>query len=1030
MTPFLKQVADYYFPLEDFSSRVFVFPNRRSSAFFRKAVCECAARSGCAALLPECTTIGDLFASLSSVRLADRIPLLVRLYEVYSGIYARMGKSVESLDEFICWGDVLLSDFNDVDKYLVDPRQIFTNVADLKNIEDDFSYLSENQRKAIEEFVRNFVPLNSSEDGSQGSRRYSRDGKELEIKASFLKIWNILLELYTTFNSSLRADSLGYEGMIYREVASLDEGVREKLGDKKYVFVGLNALNECEKALMNHLRDARQAEFCWDWSSEWIRDPQNRSSHFMEQNVKAYPNRDFRPDRGAEGLAAPKFNLVSVPSSVGQAKQLPFILNKLGLTKAKRESEPELSVETLTADEAKPATPDLIETAIVLPDEKMLLPVLNSIPTEIGEINITMGYPLSGSELCALMRLLGAAQANTITKDGKTYFYHRPVRSAMSSGIFRTIASEADRKVCSEILKSKYSYICSEDFASSPLLSRWFTPLGIDFKQPSSEAVSRLADYQKDVLSSIGAALAPEAAAFRDSFRRGGSWCPEDGKTREEESRACLDASFAKSYFTAVQQLQALRLEIRPSTYLRLLDCLLGSVAVPFNGEPLKGLQIMGPLETRALDFRNLIILSCNEGVFPRKSFTSSFIPPELRRGFALPTYEWQDAVWAYYFYRMIQRAENVWMLYDSRTEGLNSGEVSRYVKQLEYLYNVAINRFVTSPPTEVKYTEKEIEKKEEDLARLKENEFRFSATSLKNYLSCPAKFYYGCVLGLSDQAESVDNLDNGTLGTVFHAVMQWIYTVPGTDKKPVGMVDRAFLDGKLSAAFAPRLREKIDAEICKAIRCVEVRGKDIVLRSVIEEYVRKTLEYEKKVLEKKGRDHFTVLALEQNFPFEIFGYPFKGFIDRVDSFDDGSVRVVDYKSGRVDDKEFWVMGKEGTDDEGARRVFDAVFRPDVKDRPDIALQFFIYNLMLTQNKDGQKLLKGRGISNSVYSVSRIFSGDYSEYSLPQEVRDYALNLLHDTLDEIYDTADSPTFRRTALADTCANCDFKIICGR
>lgn len=1015
MTPFLKQVAEYYFPFEDFSSRVFVFPNRRSSAFFRKAVCECAALSGRAVLIPECTTIGDLFSSLSSVRLADRIPLLVRLYEVYSGIYARMGKSVESLDEFICWGDVLLSDFNDVDKYLVDPRQIFTNVADLKNIEDDFSYLSENQRKAIEEFVRNFVPLNSSEDGSHLERRYSRDGKELEIKASFLKIWNILLELYTTFNSSLRTDSLGYEGMIYRDVASLNEGVRERIGDKKYVFVGLNALNECEKALMNHLRDAHQAEFCWDWSSEWIRDPENRSSHFMEQNVKAYPNRDFRPDRG-EGLSTAKFNLVSVPSSVGQAKQLPYILGQLGVTTA---------------------APDLIETAIVLPDEKMLLPVLNSIPTGIGDINITMGYPLSGSELCALMRLLGSAQANVLTKDGKTYFYHRPVRSAMSSGIFRTVASEADLKVCSEILKNKYSYISSETFASSPLLSRWFTPLGIDFKQPSAEAVSRLADYQKDVLSSIGAALAPEAASFRDSFRKGGSQHSEEGaELRDEESRACLDASFAKSYFTAVQQLQALCLEIRPATYLRLLDSLLSSVAVPFNGEPLKGLQIMGPLETRALDFRNLIILNCNEGVFPRKSFTSSFIPPELRRGFALPTYEWQDSVWAYYFYRMIQRAENVWMLYDSRTEGLNSGEVSRYVKQLEYLYNVNINRFVTSPPTEVKYVEKEIAKTEEDLSRLrdkdkdKDNKFSFSATALKNYLSCPAKFYYGSVLGLSDQAESVDNLDGGTLGTVFHAVMQWIYTAPGTKNAPVGRVDRAFIDGKLSEDFAPRLRERIDAEICRAIRCVEVRGKDIVLRSVIEEYVRKTLEYEKMVLEKKGRDHFTVLALEQNFPFVLFGHPFKGFIDRVDSFDDGSVRVVDYKSGRVEDNEFWVMGKEGTDAEGAKRVFDDVFTPDVKDRPDIALQFFIYNLMLTQNKDGRELLGERTISNSVYSISRIFSGDYSEYSLPQEVSDYALNRLHSTLDEIFDTAAYPTFRRTALPDTCANCDFKIICGR
>ncbi len=1024
MTPFLSQVAKHYFPVEDFSSRIFVFPNRRSAAFFRKAVCECAKESDRSVLLPECTTINDLFASLGSVRLAGRIPLLVRLYEVYSGIYERMGKSVETLDEFICWGDVLLADFNDVDKYLVDPKQIFTNVSDLKSIEDDFSYLTDNQREAIENFVHNFVSGGSSDDKSKGARRYSSDGKELEIKASFLKIWNILLELYTLFNQSLRSDSLGYEGMIYREVASLGEEVLSRLGDRKFVFVGLNALNECEKALMTHLRNARQAEFCWDWPNgksssgpaSWIEDEANRASHFMKKNVEAYPNA-FPLD--SEALKSSAFNLISVPSSVGQAKQLPYILDKLGLLKNEKAG----------LESSENEAPNHIDTAIVLPDEKLLLPVLNSIPKEVGDINITMGYPLSGSELCSLMKLLSSAQANSLVRDGKTYFYHRPVRSAMSSGIFRHIAAEADSRVCSDVIKSKRGYICSEDFASSPLLSRWFRPLGIDFGKPSAEAVSLLADYQKDVLSSIGAGLVSSFEEDETDFDAVGESTEPSAAEKQSSS---LDVNFAKDYYSAVLQLQALHLEIQPSTYLKLLDRILSPVSVPFNGEPLRGLQIMGPLETRALDFKNLIILSCNEGVFPRKSFTSSFIPPELRKGFSLPTYEWQDAVWAYYFYRMIQRSEQVWMLYDSRTEGVTSGEVSRYVKQLDYLYGANVKRYVTSPAKEEEFVESEIVKKSEDLDKMmKDNHFRFSATSLKNYLTCPAKFYYGSVLGLSDQAESVDNLDGSTLGTVFHAVMQWLYEVPGAvARTPVGRVDEAFIKSRLSPDFTPSLRARIDKEICEAIRCVEVRGKDIIIRSVIEEYVRKTLEYDLQIMKKKKTDHFTVLALEENLPFEFYGRPFKGFIDRLDSFDDGSVRIVDYKTGKVEDNEFWVMGKDGNDSAQALKVFTSVFTPDVKDRPEIALQFFIYNLMLTLNSKGKQLLQGRRIDNSVYSISKIFAGEYSEYSLPQEVVDEVSERLHGCLEEIFDTKDNPTFRRTCLKESCGYCDFRMICGR
>ncbi len=1001
MTPFLKQVAEHYFSREEFSRLTFIFPNRRSSAFFRKHVCACAAEAEKAVLMPECLTINDFFASLTPVRSCGRITQIVRLYDCYRALYP----GAESLDEFICWGDVLLGDFNDVDKYLVEPRQLFTNVSDLKSIEDDFSYLTEAQREAIHSFLSHFRAEQASGE------------KDRSIKLNFLKIWNILLPLYESFNESLRSDEMAYEGMIYREVASLPDYVREALGERRFVFVGLNALNECEKKLLRHLRDAGQAEFCWDWSSEWIRDPENRASFFMGLNVSEFPQA-FRQD-SVSGLPETEFNVVSVPSSIGQAKQLPYILGRLGLSHASEAaSEPDVVV---VADGGPGAADNDLSTecAIVLPDEELLLPVLNSIPDDIRDINVTMGYPMKGSDLCVLMSALSSAQMNALVREGRTYFYHRHVRSVLSNSIFRKIATERDNAVCSAVLNGRRSYIEVADFAGSPLLSLFFTPLSGNLSEASAETVSAFADYQKAVLSRVGALLV-------------------------ESGHSELDTDFAKDYYKAVCLLGDMNLEIKPATYLRLLDQLLAPVSVPFNGEPLKGLQVMGPLETRALDFRNLIILSCNEGTFPRKSFSSSFIPPELRKGFGLPTYEYQDAVWAYYFYRMIQRAENVWMLFDSRTEDMKSGEESRYIKHLSYLFDAKIHRYVTSPVQEDEYMEPEIVKTQADLDRLRD--FKFSATALQNYLACPAKFYYDKVLGLSDLAESVDNLDGGTLGTVFHAVMQWIYAKPGTQKEPVGRVDEAFIRRRLSKEFAPELQARIRREICEAIKSVEVRGKDIVLCSVIEQYVRRTLEYDLELMKSRKLDHFTVLALEKNLPFELEGaafdggasdgtpshrkYAFKGFIDRLDSFDDGTVRVVDYKTGKVSDDEAKVMGESGDDPAKASAIFGSIFSEDSKDRPKIALQFFIYNLMLTLNPEGRALVGGRKVTNEVYSVSGLFKDEHSEYSLPQEVIDETSSMLKDCLDGIFDIERNPTFRRTEDEKVCGFCDFRMICGR
>lgn len=966
MDPFLKQVASHYMGLEGFQDLEFVFPNKRSSAFFRKYVCEEAARMKKAVIMPECKTINDLFASLSDLTPASRIPLLLKLYASYTKFYDK----AESLDEFICWGDVLISDFNDIDKYLADPKQVFANVRDLKSIEDRFEYLTENQQEALKTFLHHFY-----EKGSDGKSSFAVNG---EIKREFVRLWNVLFPLYEDFNAVLEAEGTGYEGQIYRKVARLESSVREHIEGRRFVFVGLNALNECEKKLLRHLRDSGAAEFCWDWSSEWIRDADNKASFFMAANVREFPQA-FHPD--PDGLPHCRFNVVCVPSAVGQAKQLPRILDNV------RDSRAETC-------------------AIVLPDENMLLPVLNSIPENISHVNVTMGYPMKGSDFAVLLSSLSSARMNSLRKGEQTLFYHKFVRTVFSNTVFRKIATDRDMEVCAKIIDGRKVYIPAEDFSGSELLALYFSPFHADLSSASAQAVNEFAEYQKAVTEKTGELLADLNGS---------------GKAGD------MDTVFAKACYNAIVSLQQLNLEVRLATYLKLLDRVLMPVSVPFNGEPLSGLQIMGPLEARALDFKTLVILSCNEGVFPRKSFSSSFIPPELRKGFGLPTYEYQDAVWAYYFYRMIQRAENVWLMYDSRTDGVKSGEESRYIKQLEYLFNADIRYYVTSVSTGSRYEEVPLIKTEEHVEFLK-NSLEYSATLLENYLDCPARLYYGKIEKLSDVRESADDLDGGMFGTAFHNVMQWLYSRDGDMSTPLGRVSENYIKERLSDRFRPELRARINREICGQLKTDQVRGQNLVSAGVIESYVEETLKYDLELLRKSGS--FTVSGIELNLPFEFAGRRFIGKIDRLDSFGDGKIRVVDYKTGRVSPDELMVMGKDGDNPGAAIKIFDRIFKPEQSTRPKIALQFFVYNLMLLLNPEGRRLSEGRTISNCVYSMAHLFDKDLHEYSLPEEVIDYASEKLAGCLEEMTDLKGHPEFRRTDNMDVCRYCDFKMICGR
>ena len=946
MIPFLQQVAQHYYRTGEAWGSTFVFPNRRSLAFFRKYFSEAMAADPAAKAhwAPEAVTINDFFYRCGGFSETDKVTLILELYDVYKEL-SPLG---ETLDDFIFWGDVLLGDFDDVDKYLVDAAGLFANVADFRSLQDTFSYLTPGQEAAIRRFAEHFR-----------GRMPEGDGKR-DVKARFLQIWNLLGPLYAKFRERLRAKGLSYEGMVYRDLAEKvkTEPVADVLKEcfprsERFIFIGLNALNACEKQVLARMRDAGMARFVWDFRSDWIRDPKNKSSLFLKDFTTTFRN-DFETD--PEGLSTPEVEVVSVPSGIGQAKLLPSFLEG--------------------------CTGDWIRTAVVLPDESLLTPVLSSIPPEVDKVNVTMGCPMRSSALFSLMGQIAAMQIHLRHRTDGWYFYHAQARRIFSGTLFRSLLTKEEAAVADKVVSDAKYYIPAADLAGEGLLSSVFRPVVTEPSKPSASQNAALAAYLLDTVREIASRLTV----------KGGNM---------------LELDFAKRYYTALRQLSGISLEILPLTWLTLADRMLSTLTVPFNGEPLKGLQVMGPLETRALDFDTVIILSANEGVFPRRSVRESFIPPELRKGFDLPTYEYQDAVWAYYFYRLIQRASKVILVCDSRTEGIRSGEESRYIKQLQYDYHAPIRVRTAVAPVKPVTALPDIEKTPEILSALKSRQL--SASSLQTYLACPARFYYQTVLRLSETEDVAESLDGGMFGRVFHSVMQQLYVDPSRTVT-ADYIEAARKD-------TARLKDLIDKAVCKELRSIEVAGRDLVTADILLQYVRKTLSRDLEYLREHGADSFRILGLEEKVRTTILGYDFVGFVDRLDRIPGGKIRVLDYKTGRVSDAEMDI------NDDNVEDVVSRLFGDNDARRPKIALQLYLYDRM-TAEKLG---VPARDLLNSVYSTSRLMADPVRDFSVSPSFLERMAPPLEALLTEIGDP-DVP-FRRRVGSKSCEYCPFVTICG-
>lgn len=964
MKPFLYQVATLFY--QQYGAEIhrlaFVFPNRRAGLFFQKYLSEISEKP---LFSPSILTINDLFMQLSGKHPADKIQMLFRLYELYK---QRSGSS-ESFDEFIYWGEMLLNDFDDIDKYMVDARMLFRNVSDLKSLDDDFNYLSPEQVQAIRSFWSSFYPKGDSPN-----------------QQHFLELWEILYDLYAGLRTSLAKDGCGYDGMIFREVVEQLE--KEPMSDFPFdqvVFVGLNALSVSEERLLLALQKKGVADFYWDYVGPWVTDPDNKASFFLERNLRLFPSRMQLP--GTEPVQA-EIRVMGVPSAIGQAKQVYPILQAL-------------------ADEQQLTDESALRTAIVLPDEHLLVPVLNAIPEAIQHINVTMGYPLAGTPVAALMEYILTLQKNIRYIDRVPGFYFRDVLPILNHQYVMAAAPEEVSQLVKDMTAGNRIYVHAADLNRHELLSILFTPV---------QNTEELSDYLIHVLEALNTCLRNKRPNPDD----------EEMISNSTQTTADIEQEFIFHYFATVNRMKEVmreaKIEMRLDTYFRLLKRMTDLITIPFEGEPLSGLQVMGVLETRALDFDRLIILSMNEGIFPLKKAANSFIPYNLRRGFGLPTYEHQDSVWAYHFYRLIRRAKQVTLLYDTRTTGLQTGEVSRFVHQLRYHYQYPlIDELVVYdvassavPPISVQKTA-EVEKLLSDF--LSGGPRALSASAINTYLDCPLKFYFSVLEQIQEEDEITETVERDVFGSILHKVMEDLYApfkgkLVTADLLKLLRKDQPLLTGTIARAFAELFFKS------PVVRSLE--GENFLTGEMIRKYAEKILEQDARFtpfhyIESEKKVRATITLSDKRV------VQLKGFIDRVDSLD-RVLRIVDYKTG---------SGK--LEFESVEGLFDK----EAKDRPKAVMQVFLYAWMYQQLPEYTGML----IQPAIYYLRTLFQRSFNPVVEQKKGRgkadkvnsfqDFASDFedkLRQCLDEIFNL-DIP-FTQTETGKACAYCSFRGLCGK
>jgi hypothetical protein len=947
MKPFLHKLSGEL--LEKFDGRIsricVVFPSRRAGLFFKKFLSLDIPRP---LWLPEILSIEDFVTKYSPYHIADKLTLVFELFEVYK----QHGED-ESFERFYPWGEMLLNDFDDIDKNLADVDYLFRILKEHKEVEADF----EPKVGDIEEFHRFWESFS----------RKDITGMQRE----FINTWEIIGKVYHSYNKALLNRNIGYEGMAYRRLYEMIRTGELSLAFEQIIFAGFNFLNKCEEGIIKELIKQGKAAAYWDSDKYYLDDVHQEAGHFLRKNFAELSSKAQSISWIEDHLSVSPKNIkvIGAPLQITQVKVLGNELKKM-------------------------SKEELNRTAVVLPDESLLVPLLYSLPEDIESVNVTMGFPFKNSSLYGLIQLLRSLQRNKKGSGTSAAFYHKDVIGILMHPYVQ-ITSPVENTGFTESIKKKNSiYVSSKRIA--------------DAYKKAPELISVIfnsADTIEDSLTYIFRIIQLISVELDKGV-------PGSGFEMEFLYKCYSELNHLSDVIAGYNA------EVETDTFWKLLVEILNSIRIPFTGEPLKGLQIMGLLETRLLDFDNVFILSLNEGILPRGSTQSSFIPYHLRKAFRLPCYEEEDANTAYNFYRLLQRSTNICLIYNTEAGELSSGEKSRFIMQIENelaSVNNKINLDISILQADIVIPKRKeiVIEKSNDINDLLKSEERFSASTLTSYLHCPLQFYFQKIAKLKEEENVEEYFTGGGFGTILHQIMDILYrdqTGLSVDETVISSLKKR-LNADYGGLWLQACEELPEYEEFKT----GLAGKNLLFKSIIRKLVENILDNDIK------ESPFTIIKLETSLEKEIEiepdGKPIKvklfGRLDRVEE-KNGIVRIIDYKTGMI--KKAGQFSKE-TDEDHIRRIFeDSAYKEN--------FQQLFYASLYMDTEGAEKLVIG------IYPLREPSSGIYWFENEPISKEKKALfeRELNVMLNKIFDS--TTPFKQTEDLEKCKNCPYKSICYR
>ena len=948
----------------DLSRIAVVFPNKRAALFLNEHLARIA---GQPVWSPAYITISDLFRQHTDLKPADPIKLICDIHKSFT----KCTGIDETLDHFYGWGQLLLADFDDIDKNMADADSIFCNLKDIHEL-DDISYLDDEQKEMLKRFFANFS-----------------DDIESELKKRFLSLWSHFGNIYHDYNRRLTEQGIGYEGAIYRKVAS-EETLHLKYD--KYLFVGFNLIQKVERVLFSRLMKEGKAKFYWDFDEYYMPTARAQQSASVPNNTASFaayltdfPNELDNTDRDIyANMRRPKrIRFISSPTENAQAR---FASNWL-----------------LENDRYKAGR----KTAVVMCDESILLPIMHSLPPEADKVNITSGFPLAMTPVASLVMLLFDLYTLGLRKKGTAFNPHY-LKKLMAHPYARHL-QEVHLKEMNEVhLKGVHSK-------------------GVHLSQVHQEGSAALLYHIATLVKQVGIATKQEG----------------DALTQESVFRM----------FTILNRLAALAdsgdLLVDNTTLRRLVSQLVGAASIPFHGEPVIGVQIMGVLETRNIDFDNVLLLSCNEGNMPKGVNDSSFIPYSIRKAHGLTTIDNKVAIYSYYFHRLLQRAGDITIAYNNSTDNGHTGEMSRFMLQLLVESGQKIDHYsLTAKNQPTPLMPKAIEKDETALSKLEEMS-RLSPSAINTYIRCKLAFYYQYIAHIKEPDSDPETIDNRMFGNIFHRAAYLIYK-DITDHSPV--IEKAHIQAYLSnrKLLASVVDRAFEEEECKTNN-----GLQIINREVIIEYITKLLKIDQQLcpfsilaMEEEAKVYtqlsFTIPsggalkegalkggalkggALVSSAPDKHYNLTIGGIIDRLDAVTDKQtgkrrIRVVDYKTGN----------KPSSAIKSIEEVFDP--KNIASKHSNYFLQAILYSLIVSRSKEWNAA--NDAVSPALLFIKQAATNDYdptlcidkhpiSDVTVYEEE---FLTKLKETVADMYspDAAFTPTDDRKK----CELCPYRMLCG-